>query len=112
MELPEEGYDRNQTPFRQGRADYITVGNKEQALRTWDPVRNEYKFIVLGRTFYRNRVCESIVSIPATIQGRRINGSEYELRGFMPTSALNVPKILAGEPLMLPRCVDFTLLRE
>ena len=99
LELPEEGYDLNEVPTRKGRTDYITVGNKLSALRTLNPVTGDYKYTAMGRKYFRNEKKEYVVSIPITVRGRRLNGSEYTIRGFMPASALGVPQIMQNATL-------------
>ena len=99
LDLPEEGYDLNEVPTRKGRTDYLTVKNKLSALRTLDPITGDYKYTALGRKYYRSQKKEYVVSIPVTVRGKRLNGSEYIIRGFMPATALGVPKIMQNASL-------------
>ena len=98
LELPEEGYDRDQTPFRKGLSDYIKVGNSEQKLRTWDRVRSEYKYTTLGQKWFRNAVSDWIISIPVDIHGTNKKG-KYFLIGYMPVQALGIEKIQTNQTL-------------
>ncbi len=51
-QLPTEGWDRTQTPFRKGRSDYIQTNSGPQVVRKWNMIRNRYEFTKLGRRFY------------------------------------------------------------
>ena len=85
---------------RRGRTDYITLANgKEAELRTFDPIRNKYTLTPIGRSYYSQRKKEYVVSIPVIIEGVRLNGSRYTIRGHMPTSFLGLDKVMANEAL-------------
>ena len=85
---------------RRGRTDYITLANgKEAKLRTFDPIRNKYTLTPIGRSYYSQRKKEYVVSIPVIIEGVRLNGSRYTIRGHMPTSSLGLDKVMANEAL-------------
>ena len=72
--LPVEGFAVDQTVERRGRTDYIETTKGQQAVRSWDPVRNKFKYTSLGRKYYRNRRSEWVANIPVLISGKRLNG--------------------------------------
>ena len=92
--LPAGGYDANQTPHRVGNVEYIkTRGGKDRAVRRWDPSSDKFVYTALGKNFYAKRQSEYVVEVPVNIRGKRENGTEYHVKGFMPIKDLGLENL-------------------
>ena len=69
--LPIEGFDPNQAPVRRGRTFYIETTKGQQVVRTWDPVRNRFKYTALGRKFYKDRRSEWVAIMCPSLSAAR-----------------------------------------
>jgi 5-methylcytosine-specific restriction endonuclease McrA len=98
--LPDEGFDHTQQPVRRGRSEYIQMLNGEERLvRTWDAVRDKYKYTKTGSKFYKNAKSQFLVQIPVVIKGKRNDRSEYTIEASMPAQALGASAIFADTTL-------------
>ena len=100
-ELPAGGaFNRNQQPQREGLTELIkTRDGREKVVRRWDPVTNEFKFTALGRSFYARKRSVYVVHVPVIVEGRRKNGTTYELKSFMPVEKMGLQGLTLPQTL-------------
>ena len=94
QDLPVGGFDSGQTPFREGNTEFIYMRNGEQrAVRQYSPVDNEFKFTVLGKSFYARLKRNYVVQVPVIIKGKRKDGTEYNVKSSLPVSRMGIDRI-------------------
>ena len=71
----------------------------ERITRRFDASGGDFRFTAVGRSFYSKRPSQYVVHIPVTIEGRRKNGTTYELKSFMPTEKLGIQNLSLPQTL-------------
>ena len=72
QELPVSGFDKKQTPFREGDTEYIRMRNGEQKVtRRYSTIDKDFKFTNLGKSFYNKIKRSYVVQLPVTVKGKR-----------------------------------------
>ena len=98
--LPSEGFDPNQQVVRRGRAEYITLlDGTERLVRSYDAARQRYAYSRLGNTFFKEQTSEWLASVPATIHGKRLDKSTYQVKTMLPVESLGIGKIQLNQNL-------------
>ncbi len=88
--MPVGGY-LQQTAIREGNTEYIKLHTgMKAATRKWDEATGIYKFTKLGKQYYKTQRRNYLVSVPVLIQGRRKDGSTYQLKSRMPIEKLGL----------------------
>ena len=85
--LPQENFDSEQQPSRDGNTEYIRVRGEDRITRTYDPATNGWRYTRLGRRFYRSRQIQWVVQVPSTHRGTRSNGQPYSRDAYFPVEA-------------------------
>ena len=102
QDLPVGGFDPRQSPYRLGDTEYIKMRNgEEKVTRRYSPVENQFQFTALGKSFYSRIKRSYVVQIPVKVQGKRKNGTFYNVKSTMPIAKLGVDRI--EMPLSLSR---------
>ena len=100
-ELPSGGaFNRDQVPQREGLTEHIRMRDgRERVTRRFDASSGDYTFTALGRSFYSKRRSQYVVHIPVVIEGRRKDGTSYELNSFMPTERMGIERVSLPQTL-------------
>ena len=66
----------DQEVTRRGESEYITdINRQEKLVRRWLPAESRWFYTRAGLAFFRRRRVEYVVELPATVTGRRDNGT-------------------------------------
>jgi hypothetical protein len=88
---PTRGYDITQEPRRDGNTEYIRTraGNK-MITKRWDPVKLDWQFSQLGRSFYKDIERNCVAQVPVKVTSRRNNGTTYTHKTSIPIADLGL----------------------
>ena len=84
--LDTNSYDTEQTPRREGNAEYISMRRgPDRIVRKYDTATSKWVYTQsLGKKFFEQRRVQYVVKVPATFEGKRANGAPYSRLGFFP----------------------------
>ena len=89
-ELPVGGF-MSQVAERTGNVESIRMRNGERGVtRRWDEGTGEYNFTRLGNQYYKTLRRNYMATVPVNIQGKRKDGSTYDIKSSMPVSKLGL----------------------
>ncbi len=89
-ELPAGGF-MNQVAERTGNVESIRLRDGARGVtRRWDEATGEYSFTRLGNQYYKTLRRSYVAVIPVNIEGRRKDGSTYNIKSTMPVSKLGL----------------------
>ncbi len=87
--LPEGGF-LQQRARREGNVETIATRDGKRAVtRRWD-ASGEYKYTQLGKKYYSTLRRNYVVDVPVRIDGKRKNGSTYEIKSHMKMNKLGL----------------------
>ena len=88
--MPAGGF-MNQVAERTGNVESIRVRDGARGVtRRWDEATGEYSFTRLGNQYYKTLRRSYVAVIPVNIEGRRKDGSTYNIKSTMPVSKLGL----------------------
>ena len=89
----------NQNPTRRGNTEFINVGQRQRAVRTWDAAASKWVYTRLGKTYFKTLRVEYVVNIPVLIHGHRQNHTSYTRETMMPVETLGLGRMFAPATL-------------
>jgi len=88
--LPEGGF-MQQKAMREGNTETIRLRDGRKGItRRWDPGSGEYKFTALGKKYYSTLRRNYVVDVPIVVNGKRQNGSTYQIRSHVKMEKLGL----------------------
>ena len=101
--LPAGGF-LQQAATRNGNIESIRLRDGSRGVtRRWDEGTGEYKFTRLGNTYYKTVRRNYVVTVPVIINGKRKDGSTYQIRSTMPVSKLGLKPSTIPTNMTSPR---------
>ena len=88
--LPAGGF-MQQAAIREGNVESIRLRDGSRGItRRYVEGTGEYKFTPLGNSYYRTVRRNYVVTVPVIINGKRKDGSTYQIKSTMPVSKLGL----------------------
>ncbi len=101
--LPEGGF-MQQAATRKGNIESIRLRDGSRGVtRRFDEGTGEYKFTRLGNTYYKTIRRNYVVTVPVIINGKRKDGSTYQIKSTMPVSKLGLKPSTIPTNMSSPR---------
>jgi hypothetical protein len=100
--VPNKAFDYNQQPERKGNREFVRLLDGGRAVvRTYDAVRNEWRFTKTGQEFFRESVDRYVVTFPVKVM--RVEGGVvvWEKDSFLKSTATPLGEITV--PALMPQ---------
>jgi hypothetical protein len=102
QQVPNKSFDYNQEPERKGNGGFVRLLDGGRAVvRTYDAVRNEWRFTKTGQEFFRESVDRYVVTFPVKVMRVEDGVVVWEKESFLKSTSTPLGKITV--PATMPQ---------